>query len=73
MYILIFLRFFKLGFTAGIDLMELSQMANIDQDDIGRKAFAFKRVIEEYQQSISSVEDVKLIFKIYKKSLLEKF
>jgi hypothetical protein len=33
-------------------------MANMDQEDPGRKAFAFKKIIEDYQNSISSVEDV---------------
>ncbi|CAF0804643.1 unnamed protein product [Brachionus calyciflorus] len=44
------------GFTAGLDLTELSQMASMDIEDVGRKGFQFQRVIEDYQTSLTSIE-----------------
>ena len=46
------------AFSAGIDLHEFSSMATGNTDDPGRLAFFMKKMIEEYQQSMSSVEDV---------------
>lgn len=52
------------GFTAGLDLTELSQMVSIEQDDAGRKGFHLKRIIEDYQNSLSSIEKVFLIINL---------
>lgn len=47
------------GFTAGLDLTELSQMVSIDQEDVGRKGFQLLKIIEDYQTSLSSIEKVR--------------
>ncbi len=48
------------GFTAGLDLTELSQMVNVEIEDVGRKGFALRKIIQDYQNSITSVEIVKM-------------
>ena len=45
------------GFTSGLDLKEVTNIMNPgDSDDVGRKAFAIRKLVEHYQDSISSVE-----------------
>ena len=64
------------GFTAGIDLRELSQIVTGgEQEDTGRKAFNIRKVVQDYQNSISSVEVVSLFFENpqYKISLTNSF
>ena len=64
------------GFTAGIDLKELSQIVTGgEQEDPGRKAFNIRKVVQDYQNSISSVEVVSLFFENphYKISLTNSF
>ena len=46
------------GFTSGLDLSELTQVINPDIEDPGRKAFAIRKLVAEYQESINSVEKV---------------
>jgi Delta3,5-Delta2,4-dienoyl-CoA isomerase len=46
------------GFTAGIDLSELADIASSDDEDVGRKAFRTLKIVKDYQNSISSVEIV---------------
>lgn len=50
------------GFTAGLDLSDLSSILNSDSDDVGRKAFAIKKTVEHFQQSISAPENVNYLF-----------
>ena len=49
------------GFTAGLDLSDLSSIVNTETDDPGRKGFHIKKIIEDYQSSMSSPEIVKKI------------
>lgn len=59
------------SFTGGLDLSELSTKilnAGADGDDegancIGRKGFHIKKIIEDFQESLSSIENVNFIFK----------
>ncbi len=46
------------GFTAGLDLSELSSIIQSDSDDVGRKAFSIRKTVEELQASISAPEQV---------------
>ena len=46
------------GFTAGLDLSDLSSIVNTETDDPGRKAFHIKKIVEDYQGSMSSPEIV---------------
>jgi delta(3,5)-delta(2,4)-dienoyl-CoA isomerase len=49
------------GFTSGLDLKEATAIMNpcgdSDSDDVGRKGFALRKIVEHYQTSISSVEE----------------
>jgi len=53
------------GFTAGLDLTELSQMVNMEIEDIGRKGFALRKIIQDYQNSITSVETVYFVLSYF--------
>lgn len=44
------------GFTAGLDLSELFSLTNVDSDDVGRKGFHIKKIIDDWQASMSSTE-----------------
>lgn len=45
------------GFTAGLDLSDLSALINQETDDAGRKGFHNKKIIDDWQASMSSPED----------------
>lgn len=44
------------GFTAGLDLSELFSITNPESDDVGRKGFHIKNIIDDWQGSMSSPE-----------------
>lgn len=44
------------GFTSGLDLSDISAFMNTENDDIGRRAFYIKKVMQEWQESMSSPE-----------------
>ncbi len=46
------------GFTAGLDLSDLSMILNPESDDPGRKGFHNKKIIDDWQESMSSPEEV---------------
>ena len=46
------------GFTSGLDLKEVTNIISHDSEDAGRKAFSIRKLVEAYQDSISSVEEV---------------
>ena len=49
-------------FTAGLDLTQLSSviMGSDEEasDDVGRRGFRVKKILEEFQESLSSIEKV---------------
>lgn len=47
------------GFTSGLDLSDVSEMFSLEEEDVGRKAFHFRNLVQKYQNSISSIEIVK--------------
>lgn len=60
-------------FTAGLDLTQLSSVlmgGSVAEDeevseDVGRRGFRVKKILEEFQESLSSIEKVKfIIFKL---------
>lgn len=54
------------GFTSGLDLAEFSSTLNFqDEEDIGRKAFAIRNIVGQFQNSINSVEIVIKHFSLY--------
>lgn len=44
------------GLTSGLDLSELFSLSNPDTDDVGRKGFHIKKIIDDWQASMSSPE-----------------
>ena len=56
-------------FTAGLDLTQLSNVlmggavAEDEEvsDDVGRRGFRVKKILEEFQESLSSIEKVKFL------------
>ena len=46
------------GFTSGLDLTELSAIMPADIEDVGRKAFFIRKMMEKWQQSMSASENV---------------
>lgn len=51
------------GFTAGLDMSELSSIVDPGSDDVGRKGFHIKKIIDDWQASLSSPESVsKLLY-----------
>ena len=50
------------GFTAGLDLSELSTIRPAEIEDIGRRGFYIRKFLENWQNSISSTENV-ILFK----------
>lgn len=49
------------GFTSGIDLGEFSQSVSSEEEDIGRRGFIIRKMLIEYQNSMSSLENVIII------------
>lgn len=60
-------------FTAGLDLTQLSNviMGNQDEessDDVGRRGFRIKQILEDFQESLTSIE---LVRKTHQKYYLD--
>lgn len=45
------------GFTSGLDLSDLSQLVNNSEQDVARKGFHTKKIIDAWQASMSSPEE----------------
>ena len=48
--------------ASGLDLMDFGQnlMANFDSEDVGRKAYKIRRFIQDFQETFTSIEKVKI-------------